>query len=282
MSAKVTPHLNPIALIVIAIVTMSRAVPAQEAVSHLAVPSRPNFTNATETVQPGEIQLEYGITRQWSGGGEQTDAIGATYGFGLSPRVDCRVSPDHLLKSKATGVHQIGVGDTWIGFRYRLNEQSRHLPSFGLLYQLKIPTSDPHQGQGSGFSDHSIALLFSKDIHGTRVDWNLVEYAVGSSSGFQSSTVASLALSRALAGRLGGILEGYGGRQASGDGFASLLVATTWRWNARFVSDAAVEFGLTSGVPRRRFLMGVTYSLISLHRVHGKQPAAMNRQERSN
>lgn len=115
-----------------------------------------------------------------------------------------------------------------------------------------------------------------------RIDWNLVQYAVGSSSGFQGSTVASLALSRALAGRLGGIIEGYGGRQASGDVFATMLVATTWRWNARFVSDAAVEFGLTPGVPRRRFLMGVTYSLINLHRVHGKQPAAMIRQERSN
>ncbi len=241
------------------------------------VPSRPNFTNSTDTVPPGKLQIEFGISHQWFRADESGANLTGTYGFGITRKLDLRWNSDHVAWANSADGARHGSGDNWIGIRYRISEQGRHRPSIGLMYQLKAPTSDTSQGLGSGFVDHSLALLLSKDIGGTRVDTNLAQFAFGSESGWKRSTMGSLALSRVLRGRLGGLFEAYGGRSSEGAGQASALAALTWRWGNRLGSDVGVECGLTPGVARRRLVMGMSYLFSSNPWERGKQAAAMVR-----
>lgn len=258
----------------ILLVCLTVRVAGQQEKSLSATPTRPNFTNATETVSPGTVQIEYGVTSQWLDVGGTTQAYSGTYSFGLTQRMDLRVTADHTLVS----AEQHSSGDTWIGIRYRFNEQASKVPSFGFLYQIKVPTADKNRGFGSGYIDHSLALLLSKDFHALRADMNIVQFALGTPTGWGGSTLASLAISRTIRGNFGGLTEIYGGRQNCGSGAASVFTAMTYRWNLRFVSDIGIEFGLTPSVPRKRFVAGFSYALMNVHRSHIRS-AAMIRQE---
>lgn len=241
-----------------------------------AVPTRPTFTNATDTVPEGEAQVEYGAVWQNFVSHGHGRSFNGTYTIGLGRRADLRVSSDHVLLSNVGDVREYGMGDVWVGARFRFNQQTSAVPSFGLLYQVKVPTSDPNRNLGTGYVDHSVALLLSKDLGRMRVDSNLVQFAVGTAAGWRSSTLGSIVVSRPLRGGLGGLLEAYGGRAADGSGAASLLTALTYRWSPRLVCDFGVEYGLTQAVPRNRFVTGVSYSLARLWR-RKQEPAAIVR-----
>lgn len=268
---------NPLVLLALFVIVSVTAGAQGPDEALTAVPSRPNFANATDTVPRGEVQAEFGFTRQWMNARERGTGLNGTYGLGITRKLDIRWSSDHVLTSRTAGTTRVGTGDNWIGARYRFTEQSRWVPSVGLLYQFKLPTSDPGKNLGSGFLDHSIAALFSKDFGDTRADWNLVQFAFGSDSGWRSSTIGALALSRTVRGRLSGLIEAYGGSSADGDGVASMLTAVTWRWNLRLVCDAGVEFGLTQNVPRKRFVAGISYAVTKHPWGRAKQLAAIVR-----
>jgi hypothetical protein len=216
------------------------------------------------------VEVEYGYARQWLDDGNYTGAISSTVHFGVTQRMDVRWNSDNLLVSGSSNRRLAGVGDSTFGARYRFNEQRRYVPSFGFLYGIKFPFSDPRKEQGSGYIDHSFALLASKDVGKTRFDFNAVRLALGSAGKMRSGTMAALALSRPIRGRLSATVEGYGGREEQQDGAASLLAAVSWRWSDRFLSDVGVERGLAGGVKRTKLTFGFSYAVGNLYRLDEK------------
>ena len=54
----------------------------------VSVPSRPTVTNATDTTQCGVVEFEYGLERQWPGGGANRDDLSGGLRLGLTHSLD--------------------------------------------------------------------------------------------------------------------------------------------------------------------------------------------------
>lgn len=144
-----------------------------------SVPSRPTVSNATDTTQCGAVELEYGWERQWvSTGTHQSDLSGGLR-VGLTPSLDFHWSSTDFLSMVSPGAAHSGFGDSWLGLKYRLSRQYKHVPSFGMFYQAKVPSADDKNGMGTGQVDHAISFLASKDIGRVHLDFNVIEVLAG-------------------------------------------------------------------------------------------------------
>src|SRR5438270_1497459 len=163
--------------------------------SVVSVPSRPTFSNGTDTTQCGVMEFEYGWQRQWPAAAVHQDNVGGGLRLGITPRLDLHWSSDALLSIADAGGTYRGFGDSWVGFKYRSREQSRRAPALGLMYMAKIPSADSSQGLGSGEVDHALSFLISKDVRRVHVDFNVIELLAGSSASSATDHSTQFALS---------------------------------------------------------------------------------------
>lgn len=232
----------------------------------VSVPSRPTVSNGTDTTQCGVLELEYGVERQWLGGGERHDDLSGGLRLGLTPKLDFHWASGDLLNNVVAAGSQLGFGDTWLGLKYRFAEQTKLRPSLGVFYQAKIPSAS--HGMGSGEVDHSPSLLISKDIHPLHFDFNVIPLLAGRPGrGWDRNMGFALSASVPLTRRLGFVGEGYGYTRLNraNPAFASTMVGVTYQANPRLVLDGGVDMGVTSGAPQGRIFLGITYAVSNLY-----------------
>lgn len=231
----------------------------------VSVPSRPSFSNGAATTQCGVLEVEYGWNQQWSGAGVQQDSLGGGLRLGLTPKLDFHWSSDTFSQLQDGAAKERGFGDTWLGFKYRFLDASKHRPALGILYLAKIPSASESKGLGSGQADHAISFLASRDLRQLHFDFNAIEYLAGSASAHSLDRCTQFALtaSMPLRGRLAGVVEGYGASNLNSDNpaFASTMAGLTYEVNPRLVLDAGLDVGVTHDAPHKRAYAGVTYAI---------------------
>jgi len=231
----------------------------------ISVPSRPTVTSATDTTQCGVVELEYGLERQWPGGGANRDDLSGGLRLGLTHNLDFHWSSADFLHIMDGSGDRSGFGDTWLGLRYRFLGQTKHRPSLGLFYTAKVPSASTVLGLGSGQVDHSIFFLASKDLHRLHFDFNLIELLAGrpAASGFDHDTGFALASWLPVTHRLSAVLEPYGytALNQGSPAFASAMAGFNYKVRPRLYLDSGLDVGVTSGAPRKRVFVGVTYAV---------------------
>src|SRR5215470_10397135 len=136
-----------------------------------AVPNRPTVSTPAQPVQPGVLETEWGVDAAAS-----HKDINGLLKFGLSKNFEFRFTNSPITAD--SGTH--GVGDTALGFKYRLTQDSGREPSVSLMYMAKLPTAGDILG--SGEMDHSFTLLASKDLGKHHFDYNLAANLLGRSN----------------------------------------------------------------------------------------------------
>lgn len=234
-----------------------------------SVPSRPTVTSSTDTTQCGVAELEYGLERQWPGGGANRDDLAGGLRFGLLTNLDFHWSSADFLHVMDADGDRTGFGDTWVGLKYRFSGQTKVRPSFGFLYQAKIPSASVVKGLGSGEIDHSFSFLVSKDIRGIHFDFNAIPLLAGrpGANGFDHNTGFALSGAAPVTRHLGVVVEGYGYTSLNAElpAFASLMGGVTYAVNPRFVIDTGIDFGVTHDAPHKRAWVGATYAVANLY-----------------
>jgi hypothetical protein len=230
-----------------------------------SVTSRPTVANATDTTQCGVVELEYGLERQWPGGGARRDDLSGGLRMGLTHNLDFHWYSSafiHLMDGSGT---RTGYGDNWLGLKYRLSRQTKHRPSFGVFYQAKVPSANVALGLGSGRVDHAFSFLTSKDLHRLHLDFNVMELMAGhpGASGFDHDTGFALSNWVTLTRRVNLVVEPYGYMllNRSNPAFTSAMMGFNYQVQPRLYLDSGVDFGLTSNAPRERVFVGVTYAM---------------------
>lgn len=104
-------------------------------------PDRPGFTNGSDVVPRGRVQVEGGITRTTytvgSGLGHVTDAPAILVRTGLSDKTEIRITlPDYFWLS---GDSQNGFGDGAIGVRYKFYQSKDGNTKFAFTPSLSVP-----------------------------------------------------------------------------------------------------------------------------------------------
>jgi len=109
--------------------------------SDALMPDRPGFTNGSDTVAPGHVQIEMGVTRtkQASDGqsaGQSTDAPQALVRTGLNAKTELRVTlPDYVWPSDRAA----GFGDGAVGVRYKFYQSRDANTKLAFTPSLSIP-----------------------------------------------------------------------------------------------------------------------------------------------
>ncbi len=104
-------------------------------------PDRPGFTNGSDVVPRGRIQVEGGVTRTvfsaGSGQGSQTDAPAILLRTGLSDTVELRVTlPDYVWPA---GDNKSGFGDGAIGVRWKFHQSKDGSTKFAFTPSVSVP-----------------------------------------------------------------------------------------------------------------------------------------------
>jgi hypothetical protein len=227
-----------------------------------ASPMRPNWTNGAATTQCGNLESDYGFLWQGMGGGVNQTMVPLSLRYGLTPKLEMRWGlPTHVAQSGGGSPSLEGVSDQWLSAQYRFLEQRAVAPALAMSYGFKIPTANPAKGFGSGYVDHQINVIASRDIKWAHFDFNALETMAGGPHGYASAMQYGLALSVAQTKKLGWILESDGGPQPGVAGsFGQALVGAQWTVHPWLVLDTAYTRAYTAGSPRQQFTVGWTYS----------------------
>jgi Putative MetA-pathway of phenol degradation len=230
-----------------------------------SVVSRPTVASATDPTQCGVAELEYGLERQWPGGGAHRSDFSGGLRFGLLPNLDFHwYATDFLSLVDASG-KRTGYGDNWFGLKWRLLKQGKRRPSFGFLYEAKAPTGDLELGY-SGKVDQQFAFLVSKDVF-PRLHWdfNVIPERIGRPDGTGADTNVGFAWASWITTtkRLTLILEPYGFNTLNSacPGFASVMAGGSFQAHRQLYFDAGVDVGVSHFAPRKRVFVGVTYAI---------------------
>ena len=103
-------------------------------------PDRPGFTNGSDTVAPGHVQVELGTTRTKysadSGQGQATDAPETLLRTGLNDKTELRVVlPNYVWPSGG----KAGFGDGAVGVRYKFYQSKDGNTKLAFTPSLSIP-----------------------------------------------------------------------------------------------------------------------------------------------
>jgi hypothetical protein len=234
-----------------------------------SIPSRPTVTNATDTTQCGVVELEYGLERQWPGGGANRDDLSGGLRLGLTHNLDLHwFSGDFIHLMNGAG-DRTGYGDNWLGLKYRFLLQTKRHPSLGIFYQAKIPSASFVNGLGSGEVDHSISFLASKDLRKFHFDFNLIELLARrpTAPGIDHDTGFALATWYPLTSRLSGVFEpyGYNTLNQANPVFASMTIGFNYKVQPRLYLDSGLDVGITHNAPQKRVFVGVTYAIANAY-----------------
>jgi hypothetical protein len=211
------------------------------------------------------MEFEYGLERQWPGGGANRDDLSGGLRFGLTPKLDFHWSSSEFVHLMNAEGNRTGYGDNWIGLKYRLRAQSKYRPGFGMFYAAKLPSASVALGLGSGRVDHSISFLASKDVRKVHFDFNVIELLAGrpSATGFDHNTGCALATWVPLTKRLTGVVEpyGYNTLNPGNPALASAMVGFNYKVQPRVYLDGGLDVGVSHSAPKQRVYVGATYAL---------------------
>ena len=226
-----------------------------------ASPTRPNFDLPTITTQCGMLEADYGWTIQPMGDGTTQNLFAGALRYGVTPRLDVRWGSGNYMVQTGDPSAE-GIGDQWLGARFRFHEQTRATPAFAVMYNIKIPTAEPSKHLGSGYVDHTFLFIASKDLGKYHLDFNTVGTLAGSAAGHDGAAQFGLALWRPVNGKLAFVIESYGGPQpGTSNRFGAAVLGATYNVSPRLVFDTAYYKTYTAGSPRQQFTIGATYTI---------------------
>jgi hypothetical protein len=242
-----------------ALVLASVAAVAQNEI--VAVPNRPTVSTTAQPVQPGVLETEWGVDAASS-----HQDINDLFKFGVTSNLELRLA--NILLAANPGTH--GLGDTAIGFKYRLTRDSGNRPSISLMYMFTAPTATNMPGPDE--PGHAFAFLASKDLKKHHLDFNLIGSLLGSpSGGFHYNFLNALAWSHPIRGKWSATAEISGATSAQGGvpGSAQFLASAIYTLEPRLVLDIGMMGRVAGEIPHAMFVAGVTYSVANFYH-HGQ------------
>ena len=239
------------------------ATPPDDDTQLTAVPNRPTVTNTAETTQGGVLEIEYGVSVA-----ALQQNLNGLLKFGLSEDLELRVAANHW-QHDAT-LHDTGVSDTQLGFKWRVLHQHKEglRPTLSFQYTATIPTAD--DAMTAGFAGHQLTFLASKDFGRHHIDFNTSYNLFGRPGGFDHNWEPTITYAFQLTPKWQLNAEMWGTSDANAGNPATLasLFGPSYSLRPWLVLDSAVQFGHFGGVPTVTYLGGVTYCIADTYRRH--------------
>jgi hypothetical protein len=214
------------------------------------VTDRPDFTESSEVIPGGWLQLESGISFEGESSVRAFTAPSALLRIGLGRRAELRLGADGFLSESVSDVRHSGRSDMEIGAKYKVFDQATRGFDFALLPIVSLPTGTA--GFTSGGVDPTLKVTWGRDLPGGFGLTGNVNFSSLTEDGsrFHQEAV-SLSVGHDLAFGFGGYAEVYGfSKMSAADGAGVTVNGGVSRLLGRHVQiDVEAGRGLTSASP---------------------------------
>lgn len=123
--------------------------------------ARPLDTEDTGTVDPGNVELELSATWE-TAPSERASAAQAALNVGITPGFQLKVASGLEWFDPDDAADHVGVGDTFLGAKFRLLEETERRPAALVAVTLRLPTGDDERGLGEPGVDVGVLAVISK------------------------------------------------------------------------------------------------------------------------
>jgi hypothetical protein len=231
----------------------------------------PTWNIQAAPVQCGALETDNLAVLQPMGAGVTQWTLATTAKYGLTPRMQLRWGMPGRISQHSAGTPPVtGTTDQAVGLLLHFRDQSAWLPSLALDYGVKIPTANPSKAFGSGFVDHVLTAVASRDTGPYHVDFNVVGTWAGAAHGHDRAIQSGLGLSRTFPHSLMGTVEVFGGSQAgTSDRLGAVLLGGSWGIRPWLAFNGGSLRSYTAGSPRQQFMAGFIYTVMRGLRIHG-------------
>jgi hypothetical protein len=214
------------------------------------VTDRPGFTETSEVVRRGYLQVESGLSYERDGEAGTVAVPEVLVRLGLSRRIELRLATDGLMSERVAGQRTTGAGDVEVAAKFRLLDQDRAGFDVAIIPILSLPTGS--EAFSSGAADPTIKFTWARglpaafDLSG---NYNLSSLSAAAGRFVQQALTVSLG--HDLAGGFAGYVEAFGLTPMERDGEAgwaidggvSRLIGTRMQW------DIEAGRGMTAAAP---------------------------------
>ena len=218
---------------------------------------RPLDTEDTRTVEPGKAELEFSLNYAKNPDNNTWSALGV-FNLGVFPRFEARVELPLLLVEPEDRKSNAGVGDTLVGFKYRLLDEKDALPALLGSLTLRLPTGDADRGLGSEDVDVGLLAAISKSFGPVTLFGHLGYTFVARDPDLNFWTLNAAVEYRAthLWTLVGEVVSSVGESKAAD--VVVLRLGGIYALTDRIRVDGAVGFGVTKDSPAVIVTVGVT------------------------
>jgi hypothetical protein len=224
----------------------------------------PTWNIQAATVQCGALETDNLAVLQPMGGGVTQWTIATTAKYGLAPRLQLRWGMPGRISQHAAGTRPVtGTTDQAVGLLVHFRDQGAWLPALAIDYGMKIPTANPSKAFGSGFVDHVLTAVASRDTGPYHLDFNLAATLAGAPRGHDHAMQSGLGLSRTFPHSLMGTVEVFGGSQAgTDDRLGAVLLGGSWGIRPWLALNGGTVRTYTAGSPRQQVMAGFIYTVL--------------------
>jgi hypothetical protein len=218
---------------------------------------RPLDTEDTAVVPRGDAELELGIDHARADD-EGQSAVRAVVAAGLHSSVEVRLESALVAVDPGRGASHAGTGDTVLGIKYRLRDESDAAPALLGALAVRLPTGDEDRGLGSPGADVMLLAVAGKrwgplTLHGN-AGYTIVTDDRGADAWRLAASVEWAASERWTA-----VAEVVSDIAAEGaDAIAVVRAGARFDVSERIALDGAVGAGLTPSSPDVVITLGVT------------------------
>jgi hypothetical protein len=266
-------------IILILIFSNSLILSGQELGEKKATPQRPSFTTNAFTTYPGAFETESGVS---SSDESLNTTVKIKYGAGLNLEIFVAFTPYLRLYNPDTlgyewikkGVGE-GIGDTYVGARYRFWTNFYEEKMLAVQLHAKIPTAKkivwiPTGGLGTGETDFTGFLIFTNTKEKYQFDMNLGVTLAGKywESGLERQLFGTICFTRIITRKFSIMSDLYAYEYfEQEEGFKKklssyALFGVNYAIKPTIILDAAINFGFINSLSYNwQFATGITITL---------------------
>ncbi len=175
-----------------------RTIPPARAELPEMVTDRPDYTESTNLVGKGVVQMENGFTVERGREGSTLSGPELLMRIGLNKHLEFRIGGDGFLSQRAPGVTGVaGYSDVELAVKIAVFDQGRHRPALSLIPIVSVPLGSPDFS--SGDYDPTLKVALSKDLpKGFSLGGNVNSSSLTTTDGRFSQTAFSASLGHSL------------------------------------------------------------------------------------
>ena len=222
---------------------------------------RPLDTEDTGTVDPGKVELE--VSGDYAKNPEDTTgSFKGVLNVGLLKGLEARIESSFLFLDPDGGSHENGVGDSLIGVKHRLLDETQRLPALLGSLTLRLPTGDEDRGLGAAEVDVGLLAVASKGFGPLTLTWNGGYTFVNRNRGLDFWTLNGSVEYRVTPAWsvVGEVASSIAARKEGVDTVV-LRAGSVYAIHERIKLDGAVGVGLTRESPDVVLTLGITIAL---------------------